>query len=138
MLPAGMNDSIWGFIFAYSRGWGSPCLLKSVSVGCYLPTLLESHCEGAILALFIFIPLLEVGLHGDDWQSAAALLEGQAVFLGPVLWEEEAQRCGRAHLSPSAWLVCLPFCLYNANTPTCLIIQQAGANAGIFCLLLLH
>ena len=89
-----------GIYFYTFKGLGLSLPLKSVLVGGCLPALLEFQCEGAILALFIFIPLLETGLHVEGCQSVTSLLEGEAAFLGPVIWEDRAQRCGKSFLLP--------------------------------------
>ena len=81
-----------GVYFYTLKGLGLSLPLKSVLVGGCLPALLEFQCEGAILALFIFITLLEAGLHVGGCQSVTSLLGGEAVFLAPVLWEDRAQR----------------------------------------------
>lgn len=95
------NEWLHVRVYFYTfKGLGLSLPLKSVSVGGRLPALLEFQCEGAILALFIFIPLLEAGLHVEGWQSVSSLLDGEAVFLGPVLWEDKAQRCGKSFLLP--------------------------------------
>lgn len=95
------NEWLHVRVYFYTfKGLGLSLPLKSVSVGGRLPALLEFQCEGAILALFIFIPLLEAGLHVEGWQSVSSLLDGESVFLGPVLWEDKAQRCGKSFLLP--------------------------------------
>ena len=98
-----------GVYFYTFKGLGLSLPLKSVLVGGCLPALLEFQCEGAILALFIFITLLEAGLHVEGCQSVTSLLEGEAVFLGPAVWEDRAQRCGKSFLLPLCLCASLSF-----------------------------
>ena len=118
------------------KGLGLSLPLKSVSVGGWLPALLEFQCEGAILALVIFIPLLEAGLHVEGWQSVASLLDG-----GQCSWDQffEKTKLRDAGSPCSFRFACLPpFCLCNANIPTCTIVQEAEADPDIYSLLLLY
>lgn len=116
-----------GVYFYTLKGLGLSLPLKSVLVGGCLPALLEFQCEGAILAFFIFITLLEAGLHVGGCQSVTSLLGGEAVFLAPVLWEDRAQRW-----FPSTLLVCLPFiCVMLTSQPVQLFRKQKQIQLSI-------
>lgn len=85
------------------------------------------------MALFIFIPLLEAGLHVEGWQSVSSLLERQCS------WDQffEKTKLRDAGSPFSFHFACLPpFCLCNTNIPTCTIVQEAEADPDIYSLLL--
>lgn len=121
-LPTGMHDSICGFIFTHFEGL-EPSLPSEVSVaGCCLPAGLEFQCEGAILALLIFIPLLEPGLQVVGWKSVASSWRERRCSWGQFFGETKPRDVGESFLPPlCSFASC---CLMLTSQPVWLFRKQ--------------